>query len=382
MRTPTALALLLAPALAVAQAKAPSPTATPTATPTSTPTSTATPTPAAPRVAPRAGARKRLAILDFTLAGSAHPDLGRVLSDGAAGGAQAGELQVVTQGEVAALLGLERMRQVIGCSDDQACLSDAAGALDAEQLLSGALTILERTSLVTVRLIDARKGRTMARASTTLLDATEKELVDAAWRLAHEVVTGKRVDTSGRLRIAVDRPGASVTLDGKEIGPSPLREAPRVLEGPHALVVQKDGYVRWSTTVAVPAGGDVPVEVQLVPIRLLGEQARSRLWTWGYVSAGVAVAAAGGAVALGRMADDSYDRYRRATNRTVATDLRDQTRTRATMANVSWGVAGAAAVGAGALLGWALVSDARAAELAAGLAPVPGGGAVLVSGSF
>jgi hypothetical protein len=303
-----------------------------------------------------------------------------VLSDGAARGAEAGDLVVVTQGEVAALLGLERMRRIVGCSDDQACLSEAAGALDAEQLLSGTLTILERTALVTVRLIDASRGRTLARTSATLLDATQKELVDAARRLAHEVVTGKRLDTSGRLSVSVDRRGASVTLDGKEIGPSPVPEALRVLEGPHALVVQKDGYVRWSSTVAVPAGADVPVEVQLVPVRLLGEQARSRLWTWGWVSAGVAVAATGGGIVFGRMAGDSYDRYQRATSRTAAIDLRDQTRTRATLANVSWAVAGVAGVGAGVLLGWAMVSDARAAEMA--LVPLSGGGAAVLSGRF
>jgi hypothetical protein len=284
---------------------------------------------------------------------------------------------------VAALLGLDRMRQILGCTDDQGCLADAAGALDAERLLSGSLTILERTALLTVRVIDARKGRTVSRTTATLLDATEKELVDGARRLAHEAVTGQRLDTSGRLRISVDRPGASVTLDGKGIGDSPLREAPRVLEGPHAVTVQKQGYVRWSSTVSVPPGAEVPVEVELVPIRLMGEQARSRLWSWGFVSAGVAVAGSGAAIVFGRMADDSYARYKRATSRTQAVDLHDQTRLRATLANVSWGVAGAAAVGAAGLLGYAVISDARAADQAsAALVPLPGGAALAVGGRF
>jgi alkylated DNA nucleotide flippase Atl1 len=368
MKIATAIALLLAPALAAAQAK---PVPLPAA-----------PSPAAP--ARKLPGKPRLAVLDFTLAGSAHPDLARVLADGAARGAEAGDHQVITQGEVAALLGLERMRRIVGCAEDQGCLAEVAGALDADRLLSGSLTILERTALVTVRLIDTRKGgQTLARATTTLLDATEKELVDAARRLAHEAVTGKRLDTSGRLKVTVDRPGAAVTLDGKGIGESPLRETPRVLEGPHSVVVQKQGFVRWSSTVAVPAGAEVPVEIQLVPIQLMGEQARSRLWTWGFVSAGVAVAATAGGGVLGKMADDTYAKYKRETNRTRAVDLHDQTRSQATLANVSWGIAAAAALGAGGLLGYAMISDARAAEAASAAAvPLPGGAALAVSGRF
>lgn len=322
--------------------------------------------PSAAAAAPKAGAagagKMRLAVLDFTLAGSAHPDLARVLADGAAKGAEGEDYQIITQGEVAAILGLDRMRTLLGCSDDQGCLSDLAGALDAERLISGSLTILERTALVTVRLIDAKKGRTLARASTSLLDATEKELVDAARRLAFEVVTGKRLDTSGVLRIQVDRPGAAVTLDGKEIGRSPLTAAPRVLEGPHSIVVQKEGYVRWSTTVAVPPGGEVPVQVELVPIRLLGEAARSRLWAWAYGSTGVAVVGLAGGLVFKKQADDLYSKYQSATNRTRANDLKDQTRQKATLSKVSFAVAGAAAVSAATLFILAARADARAAE--------------------
>jgi hypothetical protein len=335
---------------------------------------------AAAAPAPTAG-KLRLAILDFSLAGSAHPDLARVLSDGAARGAEGSEYQIITQGEVTAVLGLDRMRQLLGCTDDGGCLSETAGALDAERLLSGSLTILERTSLVTVRLIDARKGRTLARASATLLDATEKELVDAARRLSYEVITGKRLDTSGVVRIRVDRPGAIVTLDGKEIGRSPIAGAPRVLEGPHAIVIQKDGYVRWSTTVSVAAGGEVPVDVQLVPIKLLGEAARSRLWAWGYGSAGVAALAVTSGVVFKKMADDSYAQYKRSSNRIEAGNLRDQTRQRATMATVSWAVAGASTLTATVCFVSAARADAKAAEQPS-MAIVPLGNGIALSGTF
>jgi hypothetical protein len=335
---------------------------------------------AAPAAATVGIGKMRLAVLDFTLAGSAHPDLARVLSDGAARGAEGSEYVIVTQGEVAAVLGLDRLRQLLGCNDDR-CMSETSRALDAERLLSGSLTILERTALLTVRLIDTREGRTLARASTSLLAATEKELVDAARRLSFEVITGKRLDTSGVIRIQVDRPGAVVTLDGKEIGQTPLTGSQRVLEGPHAVVVQKDGYVRWSTTVSVTAGGEVPVEAQLIPIKLLGEQARSRLWYGGYTVTGVAVLAAGSGIWFNKMAGDSYSKYKKASTRSDATRYHDEAQQRSTVAKISWGVAGVAAVSAGTMFILAMRADAKAAE-APKMAMVPTGNGVLVVGEF
>ncbi len=366
------------------------------------PPAPAAPAPAAPAAAAPAGPRAakpahRLAVLDFALAGSAHPDLARVLSDAAAAGAAAAapDHQVLSQGEVVALLGLERTRQMLGCADDQGCQADLAGALDSDRLLSGALTILERSALVSVRLLDVKRSRTLGRANATLLDASERELVDAARRLAHEALTGRRLDTTGVVRVLVDRPGATVTLDGKALGETPLREAVRVPEGPHAITVQKPGFVRWSTTVAVAAGQTVPVEVDLIPIQLLGEQARSRLWTWGWVSTGVAGAAAVSGAWFGSQAQKSHRDYQRATVRSEAVDLADQTRSQSMIANVSWGVSGVAALGAGYLLYSAMVEDARAAmpaeprppltpgpPMAAGAVPVPGGALVTVGGRF
>lgn len=333
----------------------------------------------------------KVAVLDFALAGTAHPDLARVLGDGAARGAgKAPGVQVISQGEIVALLGLDRTKQMLGC-DDPSCMTELAHALDSERLLSGSLTILDRTSLLTVRLIDAKQARTLSRATATLADATEAELVDGAARLAHEVLTGEKLDTSGTLRVRVSERGATVTLDGKSLGATPLAGTQRVLQGPHAIVVQKPGFVRWASTVTVGAGAEVPVEAELIPIQVISERARSRLWSWGFAASGVAVLAAGGGIAFGSMASRSYDDYKAATTRTAAGDAKDDTKFRSLLANVSWGIAGGAAAGAGFLLFSAVREDARAAGDAAkaaeggkiaGIAPIPGGATLVLGGTF
>jgi hypothetical protein len=333
----------------------------------------------------------KVAVLDFTLAGTAHPDLARVMGDGAArGAAKAPNVQVMSQGEIVALLGLERTKQMLGC-DDPSCVTELAHALDSDRLISGSLTILDRTSLITVRLIDAKQARTLSRATATLADATEAELVDNAGRLAHEVLTGEKLDTSGTLRVRVGVPGATVTLDGKSLGETPLQGPQRVLQGPHSVVVQKPGFIRWASTVSVAAGADIPVEVELIPIQLISEKARSRLWSWGFASAGVAVVSAGAGITFGKLADNSYDDYKTATTRSAAVQAHDDTKFRALLANVSWGVAGAATAGAGYLLFSAVREDARAAGDAAkaaegtksaGVVPLPGGASFVFGGTF
>jgi len=411
------LALLLAPSLAFAQAAGPElddvlktqPAAAPAAVAAPAP-EVAPPAPAPekaevkpePRLAtkpieakpePRPATKpgEKIAVLDFTLAGTAHPDLARVLGDGAArGAAGAPNVQVMSQGEIVALLGLDKTKQMLGC-DDASCITELGHALDAEKLVSGSLTILDRTSLLTVRLIDAKRARTLARATATLADATEPELIDNARRLAHEVMTGEKLDTSGTLRVRVSEPGATVTLDGKSLGATPLQGTQRVLEGPHSIVVQKAGFVRWSSTVSVGAGASVPVEADLIPIQLISEKARSRLWSWGFAASGVAVVSAGAGITFGRMSSTAYDDYKAARTRTAASTAHDDTQFRALLANVSWGIAGASAAGAGYLLFSAVREDARAAGDAAKAAegkptavilPTEGGAALVVGGSF
>ncbi|HEX9242149.1 MAG TPA: PEGA domain-containing protein [Anaeromyxobacter sp.] len=357
--------------------------------------------PAAPSPAtPPKHKSHRAIVPDFVLAGAAHPDLGRVLSDAAAQGANdAPDLQVLAQSEIVALLGVERTKVMLGCAED-ACLSEVAGAADADRVLAGSLTLLERTALLTLRYVDAKKARTLGRTTATLLDATQAELVDAARRLAHEAVTGEKLDTTGTIRIRVDRNRAGVTLDGRSLGESPIASPQRVREGPHTVTIQKAGFVRWSTTIGVTAGREATVDADLVALQLLTEAPRSRLWTWGWASSGVAAAGIAGGLVFGSMAKSSHQKYEDATTRSDAVAYHDETAFRATLSNVSWGVGAVAGVTAVALLSVAMVQDARAAAAdaatsgskvppapprtapAAALVPLNGGAALAVAGTF
>src|SRR5512145_559829 len=136
----------------------------------------------------------RILVLDLSVAGSAPKELGRALADVAAAEAsRVGGFSVLSQGDVAAQLGVEKTRQMLGCTEDESCMLEIAGALAAERLLTGSVTLVDGTYLLAVKLVDARKARSLARVGDTLREPSQAELVDAVRRLAHEVLTGRKL---------------------------------------------------------------------------------------------------------------------------------------------------------------------------------------------
>lgn len=229
-----------------------------------------------PAASPAPGATQlRILVLDLSVQGSAPRELGRALADVAAAEAsRVGGFAVLSQGDVIAQLGVEKSKQMLGCSEDESCMLEIAGALSAERLLTGSVTLVDGTYLLSVKQVDARKARSIARAGDTLKAPTQAELVDGVRRLAHEVLTGRKLDTTGVVRIEVDQAGADVVLDGRSLGLSPVEGGQRVLEGTHRIVVTKGGFVTWETTVTVSAGVTVPVRATLVPIAAIEGEKR------------------------------------------------------------------------------------------------------------
>jgi hypothetical protein len=224
---------------------------------------------------PRSATLPRLLVLDFSVQGSGARDLGRALGDVAAAEAAAvGGLAVVSQGDVATQLGLERAKQMVGCAEDESCMVEVAGALAAERMLAGTVTVIEGSYLLSVRHVDVRRSRSLSRVGTTLRAPTQAEVVDAVRRLAHEAITGKKLDTTGVVHIEVEEEGADVAVDGRDVGKSPIKAGQRVIEGPHRLTVQKRGYVTWESAIDVGAGASVPVTVKLVPVSAIEAERR------------------------------------------------------------------------------------------------------------
>ena len=87
-------------------------------------------------------------------------------------------VSVFSPSEVATLLGFEREKQLLGCSDT-GCLSEIAGAMGADRLVSGTLGRVGRSLVVYLSSVDSKKAIAVATVSERLKSDTDEAFLDA-----------------------------------------------------------------------------------------------------------------------------------------------------------------------------------------------------------
>lgn len=97
-------------------------------------------------------------------------------------------LQVVTRRELETLLGIERQKQLLGCSDKESggCMAELADALGADGAVLGDMARIGNTFQVNLKIVAGRDGRTLAAFSEAAnsQDAMLEVLTRAARELA------------------------------------------------------------------------------------------------------------------------------------------------------------------------------------------------------
>lgn len=94
---------------------------------------------------------------------------------------ETGLVRVTTPADVAAVLGMERQKQLLGCSEST-CMAELAGALGAKALVTGELAVVGEVLQLSVRVIDATSARPLFQALERHRDAAS--LLAAVDRLA------------------------------------------------------------------------------------------------------------------------------------------------------------------------------------------------------
>lgn len=163
------------------------------------------------------------------------------------------------------------------------------------------------------------------------------------------------------IEVSCDKPGAKVSVDGKEVFVAPGSHKQRVRIGRHTLVADKTGYQARINAPFIGPGENFRVELKLYTADELTRYNRRWQTTWmpyAVLGAGIGVGIIG--VALELAADSTfndYDKKIEACNMNnmgcqssqELTDLRDSGDRKKTLGFVAYGVAGAA-VGAGVVL--------------------------------
>lgn len=102
--------------------------------------------------------------------------------------------------------------------------------------------------------------RALAEGATVLSPAEVAEINAAITDLKPLVST---------IEIQVNEPGSAVTVDGEDVGRSPLAKAVDVAVGDHDIVVSKDGWRAQTRRVSVARGTPAVAKFELVPERLM-----------------------------------------------------------------------------------------------------------------
>jgi hypothetical protein len=112
------------------------------------------------------------------------------------------EIKVTTAGEISALLGFERQKQMMGCSEAAtSCMAEMAAALGVDGLIRGSIGKFGERYEVNVKVLSSRNGEVMARYSGSA--PSQSAVLDVMATAAKEI--------RGQLLISADSPSVSGT---------------------------------------------------------------------------------------------------------------------------------------------------------------------------
>ncbi|HEY3446910.1 MAG TPA: hypothetical protein VGK67_11125 [Myxococcales bacterium] len=230
--------------------------------------------------------KPRIAVLDVRTAGTLDPKTFEGLSGLIASeiAARASAVQVIGSGDIRAMVGFEREKQLMGCSES-ACLAEIGGALGVDWMLTTEGSKLGGTWILTMVLIDVPKSRPLKRLSQRT--DQENKVVDEAILGVRQMVAELPKDESAPAPAA---PVAAVETRPAEGGRNKVLTWGLLGGGVVALVVGSvTAGMGWETRRSLL--GDQKAQIPTSITREEAKAANSKAIA-GYVVGAVGIAAA------------------------------------------------------------------------------------------
>jgi hypothetical protein len=208
--------------------------------------------------APALAAPRTVAVVPLSTLGAEVSSVNarKITTELEAGLAGVAEVTVVGSTAVSDAIKKAKQQRLSSCDGDPACLKDVGTLVSADLVVFAELGGLGDTQIVYLKLIDAKSGKEVrvARIDVSALLAGGGK--SAAIRLLDPT---KYV---GTMNVDVDVAGASIYVNGKLVGKSPV--APQTLGvGTHALRVTHPEYRDFVRFVDVEFDQPAPVKVEL-----------------------------------------------------------------------------------------------------------------------
>lgn len=242
-------------------------------------------------------------------------------------------LDAVGRSDIEAILGFEKQKKILGCTEEASCLAEIGGALGVEYVVVGSLGRIGGLYRLDMKLVETSKGRVRSRIGESV-EGREEQLVMAVQRAVHRLLD-------------------PLVFDGQAGALPPPPKAVAAVE-------------------PAPEPPPPPKKPSMSSRRF-----------WGYALGGVGLAAVAGGAVAGLSAKSAYDSEKEAAasgDLAAFESYRDQANSRALIADVLYGV-GAVGVGVGVYLVLTGPS-ASTPPLAVNVSPMQSGAILVVSGGF
>jgi hypothetical protein len=208
-----------------------------------------------------AGPQPTLAVMEFQVAGASGELAGAVEAVCGNELERLGVFKVTTASTTKTLLGLERMKQLMGCTES--CGTDDGQPLVFDLVVTGKVTKAAGSYTLELSLIDTKVSK---RVSSELITSPNESGLVEQLRAALLKLVGKQLaGRQGGLVVLSSEHGASVKVDGSIIGTTPLPGRATLAAGPHLVEVDKQGYVKSEREVRIAPDEVTENVVTLVP---------------------------------------------------------------------------------------------------------------------
>ncbi len=255
--------------------------------PTPPPPTVTTPPPAAD---PDGKTGDVVAVLDLKASGGAEASAAALATMLTAEVSALSGWRAVSRNELKSIIAHQADALLMGCSD-VTCSGDIARLVSAKRILTGEVSRLEGAVALSLTLIDTSEEEPrIAARQEVAWRGREDELLLLARPLVQRLFDAEHAaEHTGTIEVfAVE--GATVLVDGREVGKTPLEPLRGLPTGAHTVRLQKDGYKPLAVDVVVARN-----ESTLARVDLIEEALTDQPWFW--AAAGGVVLVAGGAAA-------------------------------------------------------------------------------------
>jgi hypothetical protein len=229
--------------------------------------------------------KRKVSVLEYRSGSSALPGVAKRILDEM--GKQT-SLQLLDQNQTRTIYGDQLDQALVKCSGDAACIAQIGKKVGAAEVILVGVSELGDV-ILTMQRIDVPGRTVVTRVADSLAAKAAPSDDQINGYLARLLAPGDFL-RYGMIDIVANIAGAAVTVGGESRGLTPIQPLKLHAPATYQIRVTKDGFVPFTTKVALPPDGEIKVEAELSR-----RGAGSAWYQHWYVLAGAGVLVAGAA---------------------------------------------------------------------------------------